>query len=174
MRTRGYVLGLALARKGEVEEAITAYQKALRLKPDFAYADHALGNAHYGRGKFAEAVASYSEGIKHDPKNAAAHRAFALLLANCPDPKFRDPAQAAALARKAIELAPSNAANFSALGLALYRAGDWQGTLDALNESRALRKVDDPQDGFFRAMAHWRLEQREDGIDWYVKCAGCG
>jgi Flp pilus assembly protein TadD len=50
-----------------VEEAITEYREALRLKPDYANAHNGLGNALDDRGKPAEAIAEYRQALRIKP-----------------------------------------------------------------------------------------------------------
>src|SRR5262249_20350024 len=56
-------------------------------------------------------------------------------LATTPDPKQRDPARAVALAREAVGLFPKSGMLWNTLGVALYRAGDYQGVIAALEKS---------------------------------------
>jgi serine/threonine protein kinase/Flp pilus assembly protein TadD len=69
------------------------------------------------------------------PKNALVHNNLAWLLATCPDVKSRDPVQAVALAKRAVELAPNSGNYWNTLGTALYRTGDPKGAIAALKRS---------------------------------------
>jgi tetratricopeptide (TPR) repeat protein len=66
-------LGLALAAQGRIDEAITQYSKALRIKPDFAEAHLNLGNALAAQGRIDEAMAQYSEALRIKPDFPGAH-----------------------------------------------------------------------------------------------------
>jgi eukaryotic-like serine/threonine-protein kinase len=57
-----YNLGSALQGKGQVDEAITSYRKATELTPDFAEAHCNLGHALAGQGRFAESLAALRRG----------------------------------------------------------------------------------------------------------------
>jgi Flp pilus assembly protein TadD len=54
-------LGVVLARKGQVEEAILHFREAVRLKPDCAKAHHNWGLALASQGRMQEAIAHYRE-----------------------------------------------------------------------------------------------------------------
>jgi tetratricopeptide (TPR) repeat protein len=97
-------------------------------------------------------------------------------LATCPVPQFRDPAQAVALARKAVEMSTTGkrllSQRWNTLGVALYRNGDWKPAVAALEKSMGFRNGDDEAfNGFFLAMAHWQLGQRDQARTWYDRAA---
>jgi tetratricopeptide (TPR) repeat protein len=66
-------LGNALQRQGWLDEAVTHYREAVRLKPDYAEAYNNLGDALHGQGHLEEAVASYKEALRFMPDLAGAH-----------------------------------------------------------------------------------------------------
>ena len=66
-------LGAALAGRGQVDEAIAHYQKALEIKPDYAEAHNNLGAALAGRGQVDEAIAHYQKALEIKPDYAEAH-----------------------------------------------------------------------------------------------------
>ena len=74
-------LGVALARRGQLDKAIAHYHKALELKPDYAEAHYNLGGALSVGGKIDDAVAQYQEALKIQPDYAAAHGNLGNLLA---------------------------------------------------------------------------------------------
>jgi Flp pilus assembly protein TadD len=95
--------------------------------------------------------------VKLKPAHAGAHQAQAWLLANCPKAHLRNPAQAVALAKKAVQLAPQDGDNWTTLGAAYYRVGNWAEAVVALNKSRELKPGWDAYAWFFLAMAHQKL-----------------
>jgi serine/threonine protein kinase/WD40 repeat protein len=82
---------------------------------------------------------------------------FASTLAAAPG-STHDPQRALYLARRAVELAPTQAIYLNTLGVAQYRAGDFAGAITALEKSLAAGKGEsDAFDLFFLAMARYRL-----------------
>jgi uncharacterized protein HemY len=62
----------------------------------------------------------------------------------------------------------------STLGTALYRTGDWQGAIEALQKSNQIKEHGSTF--FFLAMAHWQLGDKEQagpyfrkGVEWMHK-----
>jgi tetratricopeptide (TPR) repeat protein len=75
-------LGVALTDKGQVDEAIACYRKALALDPKFALAHSNLGAALAGKGQLDEAIACFHKALALDPKFALAHCNLGLALAS--------------------------------------------------------------------------------------------
>ena len=94
---------------------------------------------------------------------------IAWFLATTPEPKHRDPPRAVELAKKAVELAPREGAIWNTLGVAQYRASEWQAAIDGLQKSMDLRKGGDAADWFILAMAHWQLDHKEEARKQYGK-----
>src|SRR5262249_39578799 len=78
-------------------------------------------------------------------------RKLAWFLATAPNPKVRDGNRAVGLAKKAVELAPKDGICWNTLGVAHYRAGQWQDAVTALERSIKLRNGGDSLDWFFLA-----------------------
>ena len=64
---------------------------------------------------------------------------------------------------------PKEASYWNTLGTARYRAGDWQGAIEALEKSMQLRSGGDAFDWFFLAMAQWQLGHKDEARNWYDK-----
>jgi serine/threonine protein kinase len=82
---------------------------------------------------------------------------IAWILATDADPESGDAAAAVRLAEPAVAQAPRVGALWNTLGVARYRAGDWEGCLKALEESKKLQSGGTAYDWFFIAMAHAKL-----------------
>jgi tetratricopeptide (TPR) repeat protein len=162
-------LGIAFRNQGKFGEAEAAYRQAIRLMPDFDGTRYMLGHALKAQGRIAEALAQYREALRLKPNNANHHNRLAWLLATCADPQFRDPNQAVALARRAVQLAPQDRNSWNTLGVALYRAGDWKAAIAALEKERELEKGSNSFNEFFLAMAHWQLGEKEEARQWCEK-----
>jgi tetratricopeptide (TPR) repeat protein len=162
-------LGFMLREKGQLDEAIACLKKAIDLDPKLAAAHDNLGAALRDKGQWDEAIACYKEALELDPNFAMAHNNLADVLANALDPKFRDPVQAVAEAKKAIELAPKLGNAWNTLGEAYYRTGQWQEAITALDKGRSLRQGGTSEDFFFLAMAHHRAGHKDQAQKWYDK-----
>jgi serine/threonine protein kinase/Flp pilus assembly protein TadD len=160
-------LGIVLAQTPDLDGAINAYRKSIELMPKDPSTYKNLEIALYKKGAFADAVAASRSAIDLDPKDPWPHYRLAQLLANCRDPKLRDPSQAVQHARKAVELAPSERNNWNTLGVAEFRAADWKGAIAALEKSSELGQGGDGFDWFFLAMAHWQLGDKDKARQWY-------
>jgi tetratricopeptide (TPR) repeat protein len=66
-------LGVVYYTQGKLEEAVTEYQQALGINPNYADAHNSLGAAHSAQGKLAEAIAEYTEAIRINHNHADAH-----------------------------------------------------------------------------------------------------
>jgi len=66
-------LGNALLQKGKIPEAITNFQQALQIKPDYAEAHYNLGNTLLQKGKVDEAISHYQQALLIKPDYANAH-----------------------------------------------------------------------------------------------------
>jgi hypothetical protein len=53
--------------------------------------------------------------------------------------------------------------------VARYRAGDWSGAIESLQESMSLRSGGDANDWFVLALAYWRQGDKSQARDWYGK-----
>jgi len=137
--------------EGRTAEAIEAQQKAVA-----AWEKQAR-----------EAIVAYTKGVEVAPTNPVLHNNLAWLYATCAVDELRDPAQAVALAKKAVDLRPTDGTSWNTLGAAQYRAGEWQAAVECLTKSMELRSGGDAFDWFFLAMAHWQLGQVDEAREWY-------
>jgi len=102
-----------------------------------------------------------------DPKFAAAYNFLAWLLATCPESKVRAPRRGVDLAKKAVDLAPTEATYWNTLGTAYYYASECKPAIEALKKSMDLSKGGSSFDSFFLAMAHWQLGEKDQARHWY-------
>jgi serine/threonine protein kinase/WD40 repeat protein/Tfp pilus assembly protein PilF len=87
-------------------------------------------------------------------------------------PKDAKPAEAEVavqLAKKATQAEPDDSNTWNTLGVAHYRAGDWQAARQALEKSLYLRGGDHCVNHYFLAMVHWQLGDKEAAQSWYAQ-----
>ena len=112
-------LGNALTQKGSLDEAITHYQKALQIKPDYTVAYNNLGNALSQKGNVDEAIAHFQKALQIKPDYAEAHNNLgnALLKKGSLD-------EAIAHYQRALQIKPDDAEAHNNLGSALLKKGE--------------------------------------------------
>jgi tetratricopeptide (TPR) repeat protein len=73
--------GVALARQGNLEEAVQHLERTLQLKPDYADAHNNLGGVLAKQHKVAEAIQCYEQALGYNPAYAEAHCNLGVALA---------------------------------------------------------------------------------------------
>jgi protein O-mannosyl-transferase len=73
-------LGLVHYHRGELEQALPYFRKAVELNPDHAEAQNNLGLVHYDRGELERALPYFQEAVRIKPDFAKAHYNLALAL----------------------------------------------------------------------------------------------
>jgi Flp pilus assembly protein TadD len=111
---------VALAKEGQLDEAIRQYQQAIRLKPDYADARNSLGIGLFGKGRTDEAIRQFREVLRLKPGYADAHNNLAGAL-----DKKGQMDEAIRHYQHALRLKPDCADVHNNLGLALARKGQW-------------------------------------------------
>jgi serine/threonine protein kinase/Flp pilus assembly protein TadD len=137
------ILGYALYRSGQKEEARRVLEKAIQLHPRFAPGHLYLSDVLHAFGKLDEAIATARQARELDPLWTGPHANLTWLL--------REKGQldeSVAAARKAIEYWPGNSWAYCNLGIALRQ----QGKLDAAAEAHGKAVEYDPQ------IILWRME----------------
>jgi WD40 repeat protein len=150
--------------------------------PDSPIALLKLGDRLRGPGRFQEAETAYRQALARLQKLAAAFpgdpgyphqlaRAcnnLAWLLATCSETRWRDVPRAVELSRSALHLEAKNGLHWNTLGVAYYRAGNWQATIEALKKSNELLNGEEQSfNAFFLAMAQWQLGDKEEAHKCY-------
>jgi serine/threonine protein kinase/tetratricopeptide (TPR) repeat protein len=180
------------AAEGHYRRAVDLWTRLAEeepARPDYrnhlAIDHHRLGNLLHAKGEreevgahFRRAAALWEQltaapltGAPNDRERAEVLDHLALLLANCPDLRRRDPDRSVRLAREAIARAPRHEKYWSTLGLAYYRARDPWAALGALRQARRLTGSQDVADAFLLAMVHWRLGDKVKARHRYDEAA---
>jgi tetratricopeptide (TPR) repeat protein len=111
-------LGLVLAGRGQIDEAITHFQKALEIKPDLVEAHNNLGWALGRRGQVDAAIAHYKEALKIKPDDAETHNNLGNALAH-----RGQSGEAIAHYEEALKIKPDHELAHYNLGVALAGCG---------------------------------------------------
>jgi serine/threonine-protein kinase len=162
-------LAVALGAQGKQDEAIASYQQAIRLTPSDAELHYRVGLLQSASNRPRDAKESFQRALEVGTDDPTICNALAWFLATSTDATFRDPARSVELAKKAVELAPSNGAFWHTLGVAHYRAGEWNSAIAGLEKSMALRTGGDSFDWFFLAMAQGKLGNVEEAQCWHAR-----
>jgi serine/threonine protein kinase len=123
-----------------------------------------LSNADDLYGRLAQAYPK-REDYRRDLAECSGRRGW--LLAASYDPKVRSPLGAIGPAKRAVDLAPDNGNYWATLGMAHYRAGQWDVALAALEEAGKRPQPDGRIDLFFLAMTQWKLGRQDDARKRY-------
>jgi Flp pilus assembly protein TadD len=97
--------GMAWRDKTDYDKAIADFDEAIRLDSKDASSIGNRAGALYKLRRFSEATRDFKEAIRLAPAMGWLYRDYALLLANCPDDRYRNGTDAVAFASKAIGLA---------------------------------------------------------------------
>jgi tetratricopeptide (TPR) repeat protein len=137
-------LGAELRKRGQVDEAISDFENAIRIRPLFGEARMNLGEALMARGRTAEALPHLQEAVRLEPESPFAH----LNLGTALNVSGRT-ADAEAQYREALRLDPGLANAHEGIGVVWLRAGRAREALPELLEAIRL----DPQTamGYYNA-----------------------
>jgi tetratricopeptide (TPR) repeat protein len=153
--------GDALTAIGRDREAVACFGRAVELEPDSDTALRRRAEASRRVHDWATLIGDYERIYALRPDLPASDNWLAWALSTCPDPAYRNPARAVALARKAVDLYPRSRSFWNTLAVALYRAGDWAGASDACLEALARSNARELSDWLVLAMAQWQLGHKE-------------
>ncbi|MHC4842410.1 MAG: tetratricopeptide repeat protein [Planctomycetota bacterium] len=111
-------LGEAMYEQERIDEAVSHYWQALRIKPDYAEVYNNLGVALADQERFEAAIDNYLKALKIEPQLAAAHSNLGVALA-----KVGKHEGALFHSRKALQLEPRYAGGYNNLGNVLAQQG---------------------------------------------------
>jgi tetratricopeptide (TPR) repeat protein len=161
---------------GFYRQAMPLYQKLLERFPQPSYLQgerthivQALATALQKTGRSEEAMELMRDLLQRGSVTAQSLNLLAWQLATAADPNQRDPAWAVKLAKLAVEREPDNGVFANTLGTAQYRVGDWKAALESLKTANELNQgAYFAHDGFFLAMACWKLADKDRAGKWYT------
>ncbi|MEI7939524.1 MAG: tetratricopeptide repeat protein, partial [Verrucomicrobiota bacterium] len=155
------MLGAALDKKGQTDEAIRYYREALRLEPDNPVIRHFLGMALGRRGQLDEAITQFQETVRLAPAYPLAHYNLGntLLEKGRIDEAIRQ-------YQEVIRLLPNYGEPHNNLGLALARKGQTEEAITQYQEALRLQP-DDPDIHFNLGAVFARRGQLDEAIRHY-------
>ena len=156
-------LGMALAKRGDIDSAAREFAAAIRLRPGYADAHYDLGVALLGERKPDEAVAEFTRTLDLDPHHADAHQALGNLLV-----QHGLTADGLVHLSDAVRFDPADASKHYNRGVALLQNG---GTADAMAEfTEAVRLQPDLAEAHGNlAIIHARQGRRADAAAEYAE-----
>jgi serine/threonine protein kinase/tetratricopeptide (TPR) repeat protein len=177
-----------------LREAVALFEKLAHELPGNAQCQEGLAKSHRNLGyllwetdhsdeamqSFRRARDLYDKLVKTNPDAPAFARDYAWFLADCPDPCCSDVRRALHLAEQAVAQPSPDPAWWNILGIARYRAGEWQAALEALNKSVTFQAAGPSWggpswDAFYLAMAHRQLGHDRRAREWYQQaCSEMG
>lgn len=117
-------LAVALAKAGQTPAAISHWERALRLKPDYAKVDYNWGVALAKAGQMLEAISHWEQALRIKPDYAEAHFNLGIALARAGQMQ-----EAISHWEEALRIKPDYAEAHYNLGLALEQSGDTLGAI---------------------------------------------
>jgi predicted TPR repeat methyltransferase len=141
-----YNLGIVFYEKKQFDDAITDFQKALRLNPEFAAAYSGLGNCFKEKGLLDEAVYFYQKALQAAPNRAETYYNLGIVLKE--KGLFNE---AISAYQKAIQLNPDSVDAYNNSGIALQDNRQIEEAIASYQKALTI----DPDD----AVTHWNLSQ---------------
>lgn len=126
-------LGLALDEKGQVEAAVTQYERALQIQPAYAEAHNNLGNALCRVGRVQDAIAHYQKALELGPDLPQVHNNLGTAFG-----QNGQLVEAMVHFRKSLEINPNFAA-YANLGYTLLMSGKEDDALPELLKALELK-----------------------------------
>jgi len=144
-------LGVALRKRGDVEQAIECFTETLKIKPKSFTANVNMGVALASEGKLDEAVSYFNEAIRLSPDNAGAYRNLAIVLV-----AQGHIDEAIAVYHKGLEHKPSHPEYlYDGLGMLLFEQGKADEAISYFNEAIRLSPA---TAGIYRNLARMLAE----------------
>lgn len=156
-----FVLGQALQALHRWDEAIDAYESALKLQPDFLDAWNNLGICRQLRGQLPQAATAYRQALLLESRNAGVMANLGTVLR-----EMGELPESVELLRAAADLEPTVASHSLNLGIAYWNQGNFTQAERTLDETLA-RAPQDPEVAFNLGNALHGLGRQREAIERY-------
>jgi len=171
-----------MSRQDDAEAAFQAAADTLASVPDktpdcqdnLALIYEYWGNALCGMDKRDEARNRFTQSndlwaalVSAGTASADHRHNYARFLTRCPVSDFHDAPVAIKISRELTGETPKNATYWNTLAVALYRNGDWQASVDAVEQATAKRQTKHGRDLFVLAMVRWQLKDTDGATQAY-------
>ena len=137
------MLGNNLLGKSRVDEAIAAYQRALRIRPDYPQVQNNIGLALLLKGRPSEAIVHWEKTLEIRSDFVDALNNLGWILATYPESSIRNGPRAVALAERAHQLSgDKNPAILRTLAAAYAESGRFAEAMDIAQRGLELAKTE--------------------------------
>lgn len=160
-------LGQEYEHMGQIEKAVSTYEKALKLNPKDKKIFNNLGTLYANKGSKDNAIKYFNETLKLDPNDATANGNLANIY------MAADPKKAISLYKKAIELNPYFVDAYNNLGVAYEKTGNVDEAIAAYKKAIQV-DPDYPHSYNNLAIAYYRLKKFDLSIEYFDKAAKRG
>jgi tetratricopeptide (TPR) repeat protein len=142
-------------REHQVEEAIDAWQNAVRIHPGFFQGHEGLGFAYYMQGKYRESLAQLRLALDGEPDRVSVLTLAASLMATAADASLRNGPEAVTLAERAKDLTQAQDISvLDTLSASYAEAGRFDQAKDAVDQALALAEKQGDADLAAKLRAH--------------------
>ncbi|MHC4818461.1 MAG: tetratricopeptide repeat protein, partial [Planctomycetota bacterium] len=162
--------GFTVGGRNPLDESIAVLRAVIRRNDNYAYAHHRLGVALAKKGQYMSAIRECQEALVLEPDYGYCLQTLAWIYASCPMKSYRNPKMALELAERLAKLESyPQTDTLQILGLARYRMRNYEGAVDALENSVQARAGGDAWDWYFLAMGRWQLGNKKTARRWLAK-----
>jgi tetratricopeptide (TPR) repeat protein len=137
--------GWAYLKKGEYDKAIQDLNKALQLDQKCHEVYYFRGLAYVYKGEYDKAIQDLNKTIQYYPEEVSAYNVIALILATCPESKYRDGAKAVELTEKALSLEGEKWHCVSILAASYAEAGQFDNAVRMQEKAIKLAKAENSE-----------------------------